>query len=385
MATLSDINQKQLNVARSKFELSIDAEKKAHDTARTALAEIYKFAVATKGTRALRDECESKQITVRSGSDANDFLLPIKMVISKEVLDSAGNQIDWTFDSQKLARYANICYHANNQNIKPNDFLKWLEDEDNGRGNITKANVQSQQSGNLPGTTRVPVLTDDVDPLDFITDTLGPRWSEAVNKPPSFKIDMNKAGVGPGLVQFISAVDENGDVRILGVIPADGKSIVNDIKHVASLPKPQKLLALAVKMLGDDDHQIVIYNTSKVTVKVDKKADIELSSKPDPFLPSNTRITLDKNAVQAILHIDKSFKDTIWEVDEDNFVVSVPNKTIEQAMADVEETAKMKWLEKKQIANDEGKIPPNELWRYVKPGYLKTKGGKIIISFEVEK
>ncbi|MBT6241988.1 MAG: hypothetical protein HOI46_08145 [Rhodospirillaceae bacterium] len=374
----------QLEAARTAYTTFVNTERRASGQALVALSEIYAFSLQAIHDNRIRDEYEVNRVTVRGDAAANEFLLPIKYAIGEAVIDQNGNIDKWTFDSTRLGAYGNICYHANSLGITANQFLDWISDRERGGGTIAEANLRAQRSGILPGPARINPDAEDADPVEYITQMLGPRWQEAVGNIPNIKINMNRAGIGPGLAQLITTVDEDGNVTILGVLPIDPDTVTKELKKLPGIPRPHDILIEAAKMAADADELIIHNSQTQVLAKFGEFTST-LSEEPSSFLPANTVIILDQNSINAIVQIDKDFKDTIWEINGNNFVVSVPNQTIEQAMMDITAERKKKWKLRRDLARAAGKPDPHVVKPYALPEKLTSKNGKLHIPFTVKK
>jgi hypothetical protein len=336
MASLPTALRKKLTTAQSAYDSLLEAEGRAYTQSQTALTEIYAFAFAAIGNNAIQDEYENNRITVRGDAAVNPFLQPIKAAIGRpEAIDQDGRPTKWVFDSSRLGVYGNICYYARDQGVQPKEFLEWLLDPSHGGGNITKANVIAQHNIQI-GPNRLKPVDPAFNPDEYIAGMLAPRWNEAVVEQPIIKVDMNKAGIAPNsLAQLITKVDEEGNLTVLGIMPAENDAVIREIKRLPSISKPQDLLLRAAKMAGDVDEITIHNSTKRVELKIKGMPPVKLSSTSDPFLPAKSAVTINADAIKAIVHIDRKFKDTIWLIDGNDFVVSIPDQTIEAAMNEI--------------------------------------------------
>ena len=219
-----------LEAARTAYQDFLKAEHGAHKAARIALAKIYASSVAAIDDQSLIDLYDECKIKVREDAAANPFIQPIKLAIGTAEEDGAGYVSCWLFDSTRLGQFANICYYAHQLDVTVEDFPEWLEDAERGGGTITAANQLAQQNGALPGPCRI----EDVPaPQDFLADCIAPRWTDASEGDVSIKLNLDKAGLKPGIAQLVVWVEESGTLRVLGAIQMEEAAIVRETKNIS--------------------------------------------------------------------------------------------------------------------------------------------------------
>lgn len=383
---LSTTLQRKLTAAQKLYTEGRTAVDAAHMKAREALAAIYNFAHAAQGDAAVEDMYRVNKITIREGDGGNPFLYPVKYCIGTADIDEHGAVVGWNWDRPRLAQYGNICWYANHEGIAPKDFLNWLLDPERGGGTITKANNLAVASGKLPGPRRSnPVAAGDVDPLEAINKLLAPRWNAAVGNSPTISVDMNVAGLTAGFVELVGEADKDGNITLLGAVPMSADAAYRAALRMPALKKPHTaFIKLCTDARAADAEQLQIVNREDMPkVRIGGDPLFKLDA-PVSFLALDTHYTIQRDAINAVVLLDRNFVDLIWSATDTALVAEVPTQPFLDAVLDLNTKRDERFDQKKQKAIEAGKPAPFAPERFELPVPAQFVGDAVHIPVEVK-